>query len=304
MQLLSFIGKRSGRFLIAGMILAALLPQISSLLRPTLPYFVSLILALGFAQIDFKKSIVELMHPRQLAITLSIITGFTVFTTFLAILIFRWFGIDEVSLLLVIVFLAAPPLSSSISLSIILGFNPRVALQVTLLNMLLTPLIGPICFAMAGIDINIELFEIGQRIATMILGALIIAFAIQFLIGRNKILSHKDAFAGVAVITMILFLFPLFDGVLEHIIDAPLYSTITLLLALLLNLGGHFMTRKLAGVLVDNETASAIGFMFGNRNVSIYLAALPFNPALSVFVAAAQVPIYITPALFRNKTQE
>lgn len=301
MRLLSYIGQRSGIFLIAGVFFAALLPEVSSIMRPTLPFLVALILAVGFAQFDFQKASFELLKPKHFLRTLLIV----IVGTLIAAIIIRAFSqiveIPSQYLLLITVFIAAPPLSSSISLSMLIGFNARLTLQVALLGMLLVPILGPLCFAIIGIEISVALWVMSLDIAMMIAGGFVMAILIQRFVGQDRIASNKDMFSGVAVLTMILFLFPLFDGVIDQIINAPWQAFYLLLLALLLNLGGHVFMRWVLRQKMPSDQADALGFMFGNRNVSIYLAVLPFNPLLSVFIAVAQIPIYITPAIFAKR---
>lgn len=301
MRLLSYIGQRSGIFLIAGVFVAALLPEVSSVMRPALPFLVALILAVGFAQFDFQKASLELLKPKYFSKTLLIVVAGTLIAAIFLRGVSSLIDIPAHYLLLITVFIAAPPLSSSISLSMLIGFNARLTLQVALLGMLLVPLLGPLCFAIVGIDISVALWVMSLDIAMMIAGGFVMAILIQRFVGQDRIASNKDMFSGVAVLTMILFLFPLFDGVVEQIIEAPWQAFYLLLLALLLNLGGHVFMRWALRQKIPTDQADALGFMFGNRNVSIYLAVLPFNPLLSVFIAVAQIPIYITPAIFAKR---
>ena len=301
MRLLSYIGQHSGAFLIIGVVVAALLPEVSSVMRPALPFLVALILAVGFAQFDFRHACLELLKPRCFFKTLLIVVLGTVIASVAIRVLSFIIEIPNEYLLLAIVFVAAPPLSSSISLSVLMGFSARLTLQVALLGMLLVPVLGPLCFAIAGIEISVALWMMGFNIAMMIIGGFIMALIIQSVVGRDRIAANKNTFSGVAVITMILFLFPLFDGVIAQIREAPLQAFYLLFLALLLNLGGHVGMRWLLRQQIPSEQADALAFMFGNRNVSIYLAVLPFNPLLSVFIAVAQIPIYITPAIFTKK---
>lgn len=301
MRLLSYIGQHSGAFLIVGVVVAALLPEVSSVMRPALPFLVALILAVGFAQFDFRHACLELLKPRCFFKTLLIVVIGTVIASVVIRVSSFFVEIPSDYLLLAIVFVAAPPLSSSISLSVLMGFSARLTLQVALLSMLLVPVLGPLCFAIAGIEISVALWMMGFNIALMIIGGFIMALIIQSMVGRDRIAANKNTFSGVAVITMILFLFPLFDGVIAQIREAPWQAFYLLILALVLNLGGHVGMRWLLRKRMPSEQADALAFMFGNRNVSIYLAVLPFNPLLSVFIAVAQIPIYITPAIFTKK---
>lgn len=301
MRLLSYIGQHSGAFLIVGVVVAALLPEVSSVMRPALPFLVALILAVGFSQFDFRHACLELLKPRYFFKTLLIVVIGTVIASVVIRVSSFFVEIPSDYLLLAIVFVAAPPLSSSISLSVLMGFSARLTLQVALLGMLLVPVLGPLCFAIAGIEISVALWMMGFNIAMMIIGGFIMALIIQSMVGRDRIAANKNTFSGVAVITMILFLFPLFDGVIAQIREAPWQAFYLLILALVLNLGGHVGMRWLLRKRMPSEQADALAFMFGNRNVSIYLAVLPFNPLLSVFIAVAQIPIYITPAIFTKK---
>lgn len=301
MRLLSYIGQHSGIFLIVGVIFAALLPEVSSVMRPVLPFLVALILAVGFAQFDFQKASIELLKPKHFSKTLLIVVVGTLIASILLRALSLIVDIPSHYLLLITVFIAAPPLSSSISLSLLIGFNARLTLQVALLGMLLVPLLGPLCFALVGIEISVGLWVMSVDIALMIAGGFIMALTIQRVFDLDRIAANKDIFSGVAVLTMILFLFPLFDGVTMQIANAPKQAFYLLLLALLLNLGGHVFMRWVLRKKMPPDQADALGFMFGNRNVSIYLAVLPFNPLLSVFIAVAQIPIYITPAIFAKR---
>jgi len=216
----------------------------------------------------------------------------------LLITIWRILHLDVNSELLLVVFAAAPPLSSATSFSLLLGYNSRITLQVTLLASLLTPVIGPLCFEVIGVSTNIELTLMMTRIAVMILGGFAIGIFLQSILGKQKIDNYPQAFNGVFAIVIVFFLFPLFDGVVNYFIEKPLLSAAILLLAIVLNLGGNLMIRLLGRKITDEDTANALGLMFGNRNLSIYLVVLPFNPLLSIFIAASQFPMYCTPAIF------
>jgi hypothetical protein len=300
MKILTFVGQRSSSFLLLGLVIAASLPWLSSATRPALPYLVALILGIAIAQINVFSRSSSLFNFRKLVVVFGIILVNTIGFTFLLLMIWQAVGLPEHAIILLIIFSAAPPLSSAVSLSLIIGFNAQITLQVTILSMLLTPIIGPICFALAGIDLDMSLIELSVRSAAMIGGGFLIGFVIQKVIGRKRIDLHKDAFSGAAVIVLIIFLIPLFDGVLEQVIKAPLVTVLVLILALVLNFGGNLIARQISRYISSETTANAIGFMFGNRNISIYLAILPFDPLISLFIAAAQIPIYATPAVFKR----
>lgn len=295
---LSYIGQRSNSVLILGLLLAALLPSVSSALRPALPLLVSLVLGLAIARLDVLQVMREFTELRKSLLLLGIVLLFMPLTCVVLVWVWRLFQLDESGVLLLIVFAAAPPLSSATSLSLLLGFNARITFQVTLLATLAAPILGPLCFPLVGLSADFEIITIAQRIALMIAGGFAFSLGIQAIVGKAVIARNTDVFNGIAALSMVLFLFPVFDGVVSHIVVAPLQSILVLILAIVLNLGGNLVTRGFSRHFSTSPTASALGLLFGNRNVSIYLAVLPVNPLLSVFVAASQIPMYITPALF------
>lgn len=303
-KLLSYIGQRSSSVLILGLLLAALLPSVSSALRPALPLLVSLVLGLAIARLDVLGVMREFTELRRSLLLLVVVLLFMPLTCVLLVWLWRLFQLDESGVLLLVVFAAAPPLSSATSLSLLLGFNARITLQVTLLATLVSPILGPLCFSLAGLHADIEMTLTALRIATMIAGGFGLGIGIQVFFGKVVIDRNTEAFNGVVALSMVLFLFPVFDGVVNHIRTAPLQSFMVLVLAIVLNLGGNLTIGWISQRYSTSQTAKAFGLMFGNRNVSFYLAVLPLNPLLSIFVAASQVPMYLTPALFgKNRTK-
>lgn len=302
-RLLSYVGKKSSIVLIIGLVLAIVLPSVSSALRPALPFLVSLVLGLAIARLDILGVLGEFASLRKTAILVSLVLSLMPLTCILLVTVWRLLGLDENSELLLVVFAAAPPLSSATSLSLLLGYNARITLQVTLLATLATPILGPLCFAIIDVSTNIELSSMVLRIAIMIAGGFVIGFSLQAMLGKQFIDRHPHAFNGVVALAMVLFLFPLFDGVVKYVMEEPLLSAAVLLLAIVLNIGGNLAIRFITRRFTDTEKGNALGLIFGNRNISIYLALLPLNPLLSIFIAASQIPMYATPALFRRDKQ-
>ena len=286
--------------MLSGLFLAALLPGISSLLRPALPFLVSVVLGLAIARMDVVAILREFIFWQKSLPLFILVLMFMPFTCLVFYTVWYLFQFSENSLFLMIIFGAAPPLSSAASLSLILGFNARITLQATLLATLATPVLGPLCFAMTGIMVDMEIASISFQIAAIIAGGFALGFGIQIFIGKTTIELHPQLFNGIVAIVMVLFLFPVFDGVIDHVLIAPWQSFAILILAVSLNIGGNLIVRTLSQRFSDSNTASALGLMFGNRNVAFYLAVLPSNPMLSIFVAASQFPMYATPAIFRN----
>jgi len=205
---------------------------------------------------------------------------------------------DQISLLLLA---AAPPIASSAGLCFLLGFNARLALEATLMATLLTPILGPLIVSVLLPDMApISPFLLAQKLGAMILGGLIFGLALRRIIGADRIDQNKLAFDGIAALGMVLFVIPLFDGVGATILGSPTRALWVIALVVLFNLGTNLITTAIARLRTTEQDAGALGLLWGNRTIAIYLAALPYDPQFSLFVALYQFPMYLTPLLWQH----
>jgi len=295
---LAWAGRYSSWVLIAGLVLAAALPGFASAMRPLLAPLVALVLGLAIARLDVGVMLRLMVKPRQALALVLLIFVFMPITCLILVTVWRGFGGAESFTLFLIVTAAAPPISSATAMCLLLGYNARLALQMTLLSNLAVPVIAPLAFWLSGIDSPIAMGALGLRMALLILGGFAIGLGLQALLGKDRIAQNAQAFNGLSALVMVVFLFPMFAGVMDLVRANPSLAAAVLGFAVALNLIGNMAWRHLANRVTDDQTANALGLMYGNRNVSLYLAALPFNPLLGLFVAAAQIPMYATPAIF------
>lgn len=301
MKLLRFVGQRAGAVLLCGMVVVAFLPGLSAILRPFLPLLVSLVLGLAIARLDVGQLLREFVRPQRLRLMIFCLILFVPVTSLALVGVGSLLGADKDTKLALAVFGASPPLSSAASIALFLGYDARITLQFGVFATLLLPILGPLTFALVGIDVDIAALQMASRIALMIAGGFLLGLSLQAVLGRSRIAANSDVFDGVAALALLLFLFPLFDGVIGFVLAEPTQAAGLLALAIALNFGGHVALASACRKVTEPETANAAGLMFGNRNVSFYLAVLPMNPALGLFVAAAQIPIYATPAVFGKR---
>ncbi|PJN95257.1 hypothetical protein CNY89_09530 [Amaricoccus sp. HAR-UPW-R2A-40] len=71
-----------------------------------------------------------------------------------------------------------------------------------------------------------------------------------------------------------------------------------LALACAMNLGPN-LAMRLAFRPAGRRTAAAYGLMFGNRTIALYVAVMPHDADLTLFVALYQAPILLGPLLLR-----
>lgn len=296
---------RNARFILSlGCLAALFVPQLSALIRPALPALVSMVLGLAMARLDLAQIARDALVPRRLVrsvgLTLLLMPACVILYKTLAIA----FGLGPDDQTALVLLAASPPIASAAGLCFLLGFNARLALEATLVATILTPVLGPLIVALALPDLApVSPLLLGQRLGLMVLGGLALGIGIRQIVGPARVDRNKDAFDGIAALGMVLFVIPLFDGVGPTILAEPMRALWVLALAFVFNVGINLSVTRATRPWLVHEDAGAVGLVWGNRTIAIYLAALPYDPQFSLFVALYQFPMYLTPLLLSRKGQ-
>jgi BASS family bile acid:Na+ symporter len=192
---------------------------------------------------------------------------------------------------------AMPPILSAPALSLLLGLDAATALVAVVAATLLVPLtLPPVAALTAGAAIA-EPLALFARLAAVVGGALLASLALRALAGPARLARRAAEIDGVGVILLLLFAVALMDGVPAHVASRPQDVALYAAAAFAANLGMQVLGTaafRPAGMRV----ATTVGFVGGNRNAALLLAVLPgADPALLLFVAVAQFPIYLLPSL-------
>lgn len=294
------IGRNARWILSGGCFLAMFAPDISAALRPFLPALVSMVFALAMARIDLAATLRSAIQPRRLAFLVSLSVLMLPVTALVFGAAGRMLGPEVAAALVYLA--AAPPIASSAGLCFLLGYNARLALEITVTASLLTPLLGPLAVALAFPDAEAVLdpLDMALRLFLMIFGGVVLAVLIRAIVTPRRILANTDVFDGVAALGMLLFVFPLFDRVGALILADPARAGGILALSILFNLGVNLATRSALTGRVPPADQGAFGITMGNRTVAMYLAVVPFDPVFALFCALYQFPMYFTPLVLRR----
>ncbi|MEI4473315.1 hypothetical protein [Frigidibacter sp. MR17.24] len=293
--LLEATGRHARAILPAGLVAIALLPSSGGRLAPLVPWLVGMLLAMTFARIDLGPVLRALVRPRDALPVLAVLVAIQPLLAGALAQGGAALGLGPAALLPLVVFAAAPPLSSGPSIALMLGYDATLALRLMLTGTLLSPLLIPASFWLAGLPGTLP-SELALRTGAMLAGGLAGGLALRALIGPARLRARTRAMDGLAALVMLAFLLPLVDGLGARLWHEPGRMARIAALALALNLGGNLAMRALARRRLPEGTAATLGIAFGNRNVSVILAVQP-DPAIALFVALAQIPIYLTPFL-------
>lgn len=300
---LEWVGQHARLILLAGLVIIPFLPIPHGAFLPVLPLLIALLIGLALSRLDLASILSDLADPRFLP---AILVGIAMFQIGAAVLLTglgTLAGVGGTTLLILAAFAAAPVLNSAPNVALMLGYDARLALYWMLLSNLLSPLVVPLALAASGIELPVEPARIALKVFAILAGGVAIGVMLRRLLGPNRIAAAGKALDGIAALVMMAFLFPLMDGVRQETAANPALALRLALLALALNLGANLIVRVMAARILGRPSAQTLGLVFGNRNISLMLAALPPDPAFSLFVAMAQIPIYASPVILRALDQ-
>ncbi len=289
--------------LIVGCLIAFVFPNLASIMRPALPVLVALVLGSSMAQLKPRELLPDILSPSRLPTLVAIAVVLMPATSMIYALVFGLTGVSQRSLEFAVILAAAPPIASAAALCQFIGLNGRRALEISLVATVLTPLLGPLTLSILLPErAAVDPFELALRLAAIILGGWVFALVIGLAL-RNRTRSgdaNSHVLNGISALAMILFLVPVFDGVAVRLIDDPVTGSSIFGLAVVLNLGVNGTVYFIARKPLGRRDSGTLGLLWGNRNAAVYLAALPPDPYLGMFIALYQFPMYFTPLLVRN----
>ena len=176
-------------------------------------------------------------------------------------------------------------------------------MEIVLLTNLLAPFTGPFMGELLlGASVPLSVMALSLRLGAIIFGGILLAVLAKWWLGNERINTYRGRFDGMATFLLLAFLVPVFDGVRAMVFVSPLMALTLAGLATALNFGHQacvFMASHLLAAVRSNPSlpggTRSVAVVSGNRNLGLYFAALPADPLFSLFVAAYQIPIYLTP---------
>ena len=300
LRLLAWIGGRAQWVLAIGVISALLLPGPGAALKGTLPYLVALLFGLAMLRINLAEVAGRALAPRRLARNLALVGLMMVGSPALIWALATLAGLPEAHITALVYTGSAPPLGSAAAFCLMLGLDAAFALELTVLGSFLAPVLMPVTARLLlGETVPLDALAMTGRLGLLIGLATFGAVIGRRLIGPNRIQAHARCFDGVSSLILVLFLFPLFDGMTALIGEIPLFAAATLALAVAANLGVQLLVLPVARAFSGRDTAGATALAWGNRNAALALASLPPDPLFTLYVALYQFPMYFTPLVMR-----
>lgn len=287
--------------LVLGLVLGLVFQDVAFLARPSIPVFIALLLFAASFRIGPAGALGALGEFR-VHLLLTLVCQLLI--PFVLILVLLVTGIRGVFVTALLLLAAAAPISGSPNLVIMLGFDPAPALRQLVIGTALLPLtIFPVLLFLPQMGDVIAVATASLKLLTVILLAAVAGFLLRRVPRFERLDEEQTAMIdGLSAILMALVVVGLMSAIGEAFREAPMVLAYTMLFAFAVNFGFQYAGSKFWGRAFGSTVDVPMSVISGNRNVALYLTALPASVTdeLLVFIGCYQFPMYLTPLLLRK----
>lgn len=212
----------------------------------------------------------------------------------------QWLGMPWPWIVALTLVAAASPISGSPNLVQLLGGDDALALRWLILGTAMLPLSClPVMVLLFPDQSPLLLLIPSLKLLALIASSVISAYLVGLYVGRTGARISPSALDGAASLTLALMVIGLMSALHD---PGNTISTLllTLCIAFAINYGLQILGFVLGIVAQQNPSYRlACAIIYGNRNIALYLAALPISltEPLLLFIACYQIPMYLTPLL-------
>lgn len=290
---------RHGRvLLVIGLIAGAGLPNVASYLRPWLPELVALLLFLTSMRVGHKTAIGSLTALKRVVV---IVAGLQLIAPLLALTVFA--AADVLShpfALAVVLMLAAPSVTGVPNFLIMMGRDPSDAMRILVLGTAAFPVtVLPVLICLPMVD-SIVAISAALRLIVVILLATALGFLVRSIAFPGLSDRMRLNLDGLSAIALGVIVVGLMSEIGPMLGSEPGRLAAWAIGVLCLNFGLQIVTHLILRPRHMPE-ADAISIISGNRNIALFLIALPpdVTGPLLVFIGCYQIPMYLTPIVMR-----
>jgi BASS family bile acid:Na+ symporter len=194
-----------------------------------------------------------------------------------------------------------PTIVSSPAFAAMLRLDAELATAIVVVGTLLTALTLPtLAWWLAGLDVSLTWDVFAVRILGFVAVPFVAAAATRRVVGADVLRRSDGALGGLTVLILIVFAIAVMDGMAARLIAQPATVLVHLAAVVAMNVG----LQVLGGLLflpAGRRVALTVAISSGNRNVGLVfaLAGAALGRDFLLFLAVAQVPMYLTPVLAR-----
>lgn len=291
------IGRHATLLLAVGVFSGLLLQGLAAALKPLLLPSIGLLLFLSVLRLDWNRVFAYARRPAA--------AGLATIWQLVASPLLVWglataIGLPPALVAALVLNAAASPVFSSTAFARLLGLDVELTVVVLTVTTLLLPLtLAPLALGLLSRETDIGAADYAMRVGLFLVLPLAAAWAARRLIGEARIDAQDAALQGLVVIVLLIFAIAVMDGVTPRILSEGGTVLLYLAGAFALNLGFQALTPLLFRS-IGLGPALSLGLVAGNRNMALVFAVTgATEPDLLLYLAVAQIPIYLSPLLTR-----
>jgi ACR3 family arsenite transporter len=297
MRLFGLAAKHGRAILILGLVAGVLFPGLALQLKPWIGILVAFMLFLAALRVgprDAFGAVAQLRSSLAMVLVLQIV--FPVLT----ILAFGVFGLRGGIATGLILMMAAPPISGAPNLTLMTGNDPAPALRQLLTGTALLALtVIPVFWLAPDLGSARDILGAASRLLAVIASAGAAGFLVRAWLIKSPSREAFRAFDGLSALTMAVMVVGLMSAVGPAMRSNPSALLIALAAAFAGNFGQQILMLAALRGRAPEQLIAPAGISAGNRNIALFLTALPASvtdPVL-LFIGCYQIPMYLTPVL-------
>lgn len=298
---LDYVGRHATKFLFGGVLVGLAMPPLAALLRPGLVVFLLLPLTMALMRLDWTAFHA---YARRPLLVFPMVAFLLLACPLLVFAVLEPLGLPRPLMEAIVLMAAAPPITGTVAISLILGLDAALAVIVMVIATALVPFtLPPLALMLLNIEIQMSLLEFMGRLALMVGVAFGGALLVRWRVKPEWLRENSRLIDGCSVVALVLFAIAIMDGVATKLMAQPGYvilATVSAFIAnLLLQALGYVVGRHI--FRLGQAAALTLGILTGNCNMGLVMVSLADRAVFDmvVFFAMGQLPMYMLPGLLQ-----
>ena len=293
---LAFLAGRAPLLLALGVFAGLFLPELATAARALLEPGVVALMTVSLLRVDWAALGRGLRAP---AAALVVAVWLLVLTPLLAWALALALGLSPSLTTALVLNGAAPALIAAIPIALLVGLDaPLVVALVAITTLALPVTLMPVLLWLLGLAGALDLAAFFLRFSIYIVAPFAVAGALRVWLGAARVEARAVSLDGASVALLVLCALGLMHGVTAAVLARPGKMLGFLLAAVIFNVGlqglGALVFRRRG-----RRGALTAGLALGNRNMALMLVLMAgaAGPDFALYVAMAQLPMYLLPSL-------
>ena len=284
-----------------GLLAGILLPELAAAMRPWLQELVALLMFLAALRIGPRNAFGALTDAPKIV---GIAAIFQLILPLALIALFWSMGVLATNFATALILMAAASsISGSPNLTIMVGADPAPALRLMVIGTALLPLtVLPVFYWLPAVGSPAMVMIAAAKLLGVITVSTLLAFALRRFFFNDPGFGTIKAIDGCSAIAMAVIVIGLMSSVGSTLATDPAEFLKWLGIAFLANFGLQLVAHYVLGKTVQANEQTAFAIIAGNRNIALFLVALPagiIDPVL-LFIGCYQIPMYLTPIVMKR----